>query len=105
MVSSSTVVDFHTEVWIQFGGEAILPLDTTVEGSLHVQEEGYDFLVVAVHCVYDYGPFADPEAPPFEFEATVLRVDEIGQLLPTLSPVTCLSSPSGDGDRTTTIKE
>ncbi|AXH50325.1 hypothetical protein KNT99_gp45 [Gordonia phage NatB6] len=107
MDSSPTVVDFHTTVWIEFGGFAILPTGTKVmlDSARPVTEEGYQFLTVTVHCVYDYSPFADATAPAFEFQAVVLRVADDGTLLPLSDPVTCISSPSGDGDRITTIKE
>ncbi|QDF18845.1 hypothetical protein SEA_SCENTAE_126 [Gordonia phage SCentae] len=100
MAQGETVIDFITDFQIEFGSQMFVPLDTEI---LNVTTEG-NTLIFQCHCVYDYGPFADAYAPPFEFQALLFQVTLFGEFVDP-QEVTCISSPSGDGSRVTTSKE
>ncbi|MBY4571266.1 hypothetical protein ACN95_14695 [Gordonia sihwensis] len=49
-------------------------------------------LITLDHIDYDYSPFADPTAPPFDFLADVIRI-AADRTITIDRSVTCISSP------------
>ncbi|ATS93131.1 hypothetical protein SEA_PATIO_49 [Gordonia phage Patio] len=99
MDQGTTVVTFETELWIEFGSYALMPVDTEILYS-SIEDR---FIVAACATTYDYGPFSDGYTPAFEFEGLRISASLFGEI--DSAVVTCISSPSGDGSRITTIKE